>query len=142
MSKFPRGVETVAGMVIENDEGKILMTLSPKWGGKWAMPGGHIEPGETIMETAVREGEEETGLKLEAVSVFYWGEFIDDKEFHRPAHFIFFDVHCRATGGELKLDGKELSECQWLAPEEALHLDLAKSYRETLESFIKYRSKL
>ncbi|MBI4040209.1 NUDIX domain-containing protein [Candidatus Daviesbacteria bacterium] len=138
-SKYPRGVEIVGSAIIENDQGQILLTQSPKWSNKWTLPGGHIEPGETIMEAIIREVEEETGLKLDPVNVIAWGELIDSKDFHRPAHFIYFDVYCRKTpDGEFKLDGTELTDYQWLKPEEALKLDLAESYPETIQKFIDY----
>ena len=35
--------------------------------GKWIFPKGHVEPGETIEQTAIRECEEETGLRVELV---------------------------------------------------------------------------
>ena len=63
---FPRGIELVTGAVIENQNGEILMVKSHKWNNKWCMPGGHIDPGETIEHAALREAEEETGLKLKA----------------------------------------------------------------------------
>ena len=36
--------------------------------GKWVFPKGHVEPGETTVQTALREAEEETGLKVELVA--------------------------------------------------------------------------
>lgn len=138
-SKYPRGVEIVGAAIIENEQGQILLTQSPKWSNKWTLPGGHIEPGETIMEAITREAEEETGLRLDPVDVIAWGELIGSKDFHRPAHFIYFDVYCRKTpDGELKLDGTELTDYQWLEPKEALKLDLAESYPETIQKFIDY----
>jgi nucleoside triphosphatase len=142
ISKYPRGIELVGGTTIENSNGEILMTQSPKWNNKWCIPGGHIEPGEMILEALTREGKEETNLDLEGVSVYYWGELINSKDFHRPAHFIFFDAYCRVVGGEVKLDEKELNDFKWLKPEEALKLDLAESYAESINKFIEYKAKI
>jgi 8-oxo-dGTP diphosphatase len=46
--------------------GKFLMILRKglHGGGTWSVPGGHVEFGETFEETAAREVEEETGLKI------------------------------------------------------------------------------
>lgn len=52
MQQFPRGIEVVSGTIIRNREGEILLTKSPKWNNKWVIPGGHIEPGESILHAA------------------------------------------------------------------------------------------
>jgi len=135
---FPRGIEVVGSAIIENEKGEILLAQSPKWQNKWTLPGGHLEPGETIMEVAAREAEEETGLKTRPIAVIHWGELINPPDFHRPAHFIYFDSYCKVVGGALKLDNRELSTYQWVAPHEALKLDLATTYPETIKEFIKY----
>jgi len=140
-SKYPRGVELASGAIIENDKGEILLVLSPKWNNKWNFPGGHIEPGETIAESIVRESEEETNLKLKVISVIAWGELICSKDFHRPAHFIYFDVYCKIISGELKLDNTELTAFKWVSPQEALKLDLAESFPESIQKFIEYKRK-
>ena len=49
-----------AGGIVRNEEGKILFQLRR---GKWDLPKGKLEEGETVEECAVREVEEETGLK-------------------------------------------------------------------------------
>lgn len=139
--KYTRGIELVGGAIIENEKGEILMTQSPKWKNKWCFPGGHIEPGETITEALTREGEEETSLKLKALSVIAYGELIGSKDFHRPAHFIFFDIYCKIISGELKLDNKELTSFKWLYPKKALELDLAESFAESIQKFIEYKNK-
>lgn len=139
---YPRGVETVSSAIIENEEGKILVTQSPKWNNKWTFPGGHIEPGESIVDSVNREVEEETGLQLKVVEVVAWGELINSKDFYRPAHFIYFDVYCKTKSVKLHLDNKELTEFKWVVPEEALKLDLAESYPETIQKFIDYKQSL
>lgn len=55
----------VAGAFIVKDE-KILFLKHKKYG-FWLQPGGHVEPGETPDEAAIRETLEETGLKVEVV---------------------------------------------------------------------------
>ncbi|MDH4359052.1 MAG: NUDIX domain-containing protein [Candidatus Berkelbacteria bacterium] len=142
--KFERGVEVVGSAIIERGDGKILVVRSPKWSNKWTFPGGHIESGETIASALEREAEEETGLKLKPIDVIAYGELIGSKDFHRPAHFIYFDLYCRVTDADiknLKLDGNELTEHRWIAPKDALKLDLAESYRESIEKFIEYLDK-
>lgn len=131
IQKFSRGVEIVSSAVIRDSDDNVLLTQSPKWSNKWTLPGGHIEPGETIFEAAVREGQEETGLILKPIEIINFGELIDSKEFKRTAHFIYFHVLCEASG-ELKLDDNELTDHKWLKPEEALKLDLAEGVDRTI----------
>jgi mutator protein MutT len=51
---------TAAGGVVENEKGEILLIFRR---GKWDLPKGKLDKGETIEQCAVREVEEETGLK-------------------------------------------------------------------------------
>lgn len=49
-----------AGGIVQNEKGEILLQLRK---GKWDLPKGKLDNGESIEECAVREVEEETGLK-------------------------------------------------------------------------------
>jgi 8-oxo-dGTP pyrophosphatase MutT (NUDIX family) len=55
------------------DEAAFLLTRrTPKLrahGGQWALPGGRVDPGETIEQTALRELEEELGITLSATDI-------------------------------------------------------------------------
>lgn len=138
-NKFPRGVEIVGSAIIENLDGKILLVKSPKWHNKWTMPGGHIEPGETIDEALLREAEEEVGLPLKSEGVIAYGELIGSQDFDRPAHFIYFDILCKTESKDVKLDNKELTDYKWVTPQEALKMDLAESYDKTIQDYMKFR---
>ncbi len=139
--EFPRGVEIVGGALMENQEGKIFMAKAPKWANKWTFPGGHIEPGEGIVEALVREAKEEAGIEnIQPIGVVSFGELINSKDFHRPAHFIYFDVYCKVNSSEIKLDNYELTEYGWFTPEEALKLDLAESFDKSINDYLKYKN--
>lgn len=66
MLVFPeKKLEDVVGVVLLRDDGAALLqlrdnTIGISDPGLWAVPGGHIEPGETLEEAATREFEEET----------------------------------------------------------------------------------
>ena len=70
---------------------------------EWCLPKGHVEPGETLVETAVREVEEETGILGRALvtlgTIDYW--------FSTPSHRIHKMVHhylLEALGGEITIE--------------------------------------
>lgn len=140
--QFPRGIEVTGSAIIEDGEGKILLVKSPKWHNKWTMPGGHIEPGEKIADAQLREAEEETGLKLKFVNVITFGELIGSKDFHRPAHFVYFDILCKTNSKNVKLDNVELTEYVWVEPQEALEMDLAESYDKTIKDYLKFKKRV
>jgi len=99
------------------------------------LPGGHIEYGETILEAAKREGEEETGLKLKPLYCINVGEHINDPAFHRKAHLIYFHIVCEALNDEIKLDNRELKDFIWISPKEALKLPNLMAHK-TIENYI------
>lgn len=135
-----KGIEVVCSAIIENSRGKILLVQSPKWSNKWILPGGHIEPGETIKAAIEREAEEEIGLKLKAGAIISYGELINSKDFHRSAHFIYFDLLCKPRTTKVKIDNQEITGYLWVKPEKALEMDLAESYPETIQNYIKYKT--
>ena len=58
-------VELTVLVMAEDAEGRLLMEnrCDPDWGGL-CFPGGHVEPGESIVHAAIREMQEETGLAV------------------------------------------------------------------------------
>ena len=57
-------VVRAAGGVVTNSEGDLLMI---RLRNRWDLPKGHIEPGENSLTAALREVEEETGIKAEVL---------------------------------------------------------------------------
>lgn len=55
-----------ASVVVKDTAGRILLVLraNEPEAGRWTIPGGRVEPGETLEEAAAREAFEETGLQV------------------------------------------------------------------------------
>ena len=71
--------------------------------GRWSLPGGTVEVGETLEAALVREIKEETGLDIDVgpvVEVF--DRILRDEHGRVQFHFVLVDYLCRATGGALQ----------------------------------------
>jgi len=56
---------TVDGVVIRNGKILLIRRKNEPFKGRWALPGGFVEYGETVEEAVMREVAEETGLATE-----------------------------------------------------------------------------
>ena len=107
-------------ILISNDEGKMLFqhrTDSEDWG----LPGGAMELGESIEETAHRELYEETGLKadnLELVDVFSGEEFFYKYPNGDETYNVIFLFEPINITGNMKINDNESIELKYYFPEE------------------------
>lgn len=74
--------------------------------GDWALPGGHLEHGETIEACARREALEETGLALGAITL---GPYSNDLFLAEGKHYVTLFVLCEAPTGTPEL--REPEKC-------------------------------
>jgi len=129
--------EPTVGALIFNQEGKIFLMTSPKWKGKYVIPGGHIELGETIEQALKREIKEETNLDIFDIKFIISQEFIFGEEFHKKKHFIFLDYVCKTKTADVILD-REGTDYRWTTIDEALKLPV-EPYTRT--AILKYKEK-
>jgi len=79
----------------------------------WSLPKGHIEDGETVEETAMREVKEETGISAQVLrplgTIDYW--FVAERRrVHKTVHHFLLE----STGGELSDEDVEVTEVAWV----------------------------
>ncbi|MGW6247948.1 NUDIX domain-containing protein [Streptomyces roseolus] len=66
MADLPENIRYTADVVALTEDGRVLL-IKRGWDpyeGHWALPGGHVDHGETGLRAAVRELEEETGVRV------------------------------------------------------------------------------
>jgi 8-oxo-dGTP diphosphatase len=127
------------GIAVFNDEGKIFITKRGQKAnndrGKWEIPGGGIEFGETMQEAAKREIKEENDIDVEIVDVLHVSDHIIPEE-HQ--HWVTTTFICKHVGGEPKT--MEPDKCEavgWFTLEEAEKLDLSGITKHDLEALKK-----
>lgn len=126
----PNRLIPAASAVVDDGRGRILLARR-RDNNRWTIPGGAMEPGEFIADTAVREVREETGLDVEVVSLV--GVYSDprhvveyaDGEVRQQFSVCFA---CRSIGGDLTA-GEEMTEAAFFTATEIEHLDIHPSIR-------------
>ncbi len=82
--------------------------------GYWSLPGGLVETGEKLEAAVRREILEETGLRIQPVSVFELFERIMcDASGRTEYHYVLVDYLCRVVGGDL-CAGDDVSSVEWV----------------------------
>ena len=127
--------EAGVGAIVVNSQGSIFLMKSPKWHDKYVIPGGHVELGERMIDALKREMKEETGLDVENCYFLCVEEAIFDDDFWKKKHFIGINFEATAKGSEVTLND-EGHDHIWVAPKDALKLDLTKFTRSAIEKFI------
>ncbi len=105
-----------AAVILEKD-GSLLLARHTRHGRDyWVLPGGTVERGETLEETAVRELEEEANLKISVDKLAFVSEVIEEDG---AKHIIDFFFKGSIISGHLaKGPGRFLSEIKFIpAPE-------------------------
>ncbi|HET7724858.1 MAG TPA: NUDIX domain-containing protein [Propionibacteriaceae bacterium] len=95
--------------------------------GRWSVPGGRVEPGETLEEAAAREAYEETGLEVR-IGQELWDLVI-------PAGDRAFEVHdfaATVVGGSLRA-GDDAADVRWVRFDELESLPLTDGLLGYLE---------
>jgi 8-oxo-dGTP diphosphatase len=137
--EYPRPALTVDAVVFGRCEQGLHVLLirrdRPPYDGRWALPGGFVELDETLEKAAIRELEEETGVRLDTLDQLRAFDAVDRDPRERVisvAHVAVVDLAAHAPRG-----GDDASEARWfllgaLPPLAFDHADVLALARERL----------
>lgn len=118
-------------MIYDKVNNKVLVQDRIKsWKGI-SFPGGHVEEGESIVDSTIREIKEETGLtisELEPCGIIYW--YNDE---NGDKYFVF-NYRTEVFSGEL-LEKTEEGRVFWVDKDELCNLQLSSGLKERLSMF-------
>jgi 8-oxo-dGTP diphosphatase len=113
-----RPIVGVGAVIIENRRVLLVKRARPPLMGRWSLPGGVVELGETLRAATQREALEETGLAVEAEEVLEVLDRIVPGENGRTQyHYVLVDFLCRKTGGAVRAGG-DAADVAWASEEE------------------------
>lgn len=138
--KYPTNPEVGVGVVAIDESNRILLVKRkyPPGAGKWSIPGGHLELGESLYEAAVRELYEETGINGDPIGIVNIDELVvyDDKE-KIKYHYVLIDVLVKPkTPLENAKASSDALEIAVIPIREAVNLDITKTSRSLIEKLI------
>lgn len=106
----------IVGGVVEKDNKYLLVQESkPQCYGKWNIPAGHLDPGESIFDGAKREIKEETNCDVELTGVCGIGNHIVPN-----GTFAAIVFTTKLLTGTVKPQAGEILEAKWFSYEEII----------------------
>lgn len=126
----------VGGVVVH--EGRVLLIRRGKQPlyGRWVVPGGTVELGESLADALVREMREETGLEVEPFELLTAFDRIERDGERVTYHYVIVDYLCRWRSGEARA-GSDALEVAWALPEELERYDLPAKALEVVEDALR-----
>ena len=137
MNNHPKSVTSPRAAVgaVVFDEGKVLLVKRkyPPQKGKWAIPGGSVNLGETLQAAAEREIMEETGLSIAAKEPVHSFDLIErNASGDIIFHYVIVDVLAEYVAGNPPEPADDVSDARWFAPGKIDGLDITENTKALL----------
>jgi len=129
--EYPDAPIVSVGVMVRRGDRVLLVQRghAPSYG-RWSLPGGVVELGESIREAARREVREECGIEIEpgaVISVFepIWRDDAGRVQYH----YVVIDLLADYQGGEVRV-GSDSLDARWVGARDLDTLDVTKSAAE------------
>jgi ADP-ribose pyrophosphatase YjhB (NUDIX family) len=122
-----------SAVIFDETREKVLVTRRSD-NGRWCLPSGAVDPGETVEEACIREVLEETGLRVRVtrlIGVYSSPDMLVVYPDGNKWHLIAFSFEAEVVGGELRLSD-ETTEAGYYAIDGLGEIDLMEPYRERI----------
>jgi ADP-ribose pyrophosphatase YjhB (NUDIX family) len=131
--EYPAAPRVGVGAVVLH-EGRVLLVRrgKPPSVGRWTLPGGLVELGETTVEAVCRELMEECNLAIDVVDVAgTLDRIVRDDEGRVRYHYVLVDYLAHARTDRV-VAGSDADECQWVALDGIGELDVTDGLRDMI----------
>ena len=122
----------VGGVVGWRGRVLLIRRAKPPLQGRWTIPGGTVELGETLHQALIREMAEETGLVVEPLEVLTVFDRIQRDGREVEFHHVIVDYLCRRVSGEARA-ASDAREVAWAGPDELAPFHLTEKARAVLD---------
>lgn len=129
-----------SALVFDEAREKILLTRRAD-NGRWCLPGGGMDPGESAAEACAREVLEETGLEVEVtklVGVYTTPDLLIEYPDGNKIQPVAFSFEVEITGGKLTLSD-ETTEFGWYTLAEMEAMDIMENHVQRIRDAVKNR---
>ena len=127
MDRTERVELTTLCMVYRGDEILLQNRVKTDWRG-YCFPGGHVEPGESIVDSVIREMKEETGLTVKNLKLCGIKQFPID-----GGRYLVFLFKTHDFEGELC--SSEEGAVEWIARKDLPHIAAVSDFADMLKVF-------
>lgn len=127
-----RPVPSVAAIIIENNQILLVRRGSEPSKGRWSIPGGRVEWGESLVDAVKREVNEETGLLIEPGNIAGVYDLIIPDGDEIRYHYVIIDYYAKQVGGKLAAND-DAAEVRWVPISQLESYNLAEHLRDRLK---------
>ena len=131
--QYPERPIVGVGAVIVQD-GRVLLVRRryEPLAGRWSLPGGTLELGETLEAGLAREMREETGLDVEVGPVIeVFDRIMLDEDKRVQYHFVLVDYLCWPAGGTL-VAGSDVDDAMFVSPTDLTRFDVTDKVQSVI----------
>ncbi len=117
----------VGAIAVRGDELLLVQRANPPGAGRWTLPGGRVEAGESIVAAVVREFFEETGLEAVCGPLRGWVERLGVDH-----HFVILDFEVTLLSDGEPTAGSDAAAAEWVGLDDVAGRELADGLLEFL----------
>lgn len=135
--EYPEAPIVAVGVVVKRGHEVLLVQrLNEPSRGRWSLPGGVVELGETVREAARREVQEECGLQVEPGQVLaVVDNIVRDEAGRIRFHYVLIDLLAEYVGGELAA-ASDIGDARWVSEKELGELDVTEKARQLVQEVL------
>jgi ADP-ribose pyrophosphatase YjhB (NUDIX family) len=131
-------IEAAGGIVVKGEKVLFIKRL-----GKWDLPKGKIDKGEEVKAAAIREIEEECGVKAKILYKIgnTWHTFVQADKSHKLKKTVWFAMECLEDGEKKPQTEEGISKVKWVKPHK-IAPKMANTYASILHVYRKFERKV